>query len=119
MKETIFNLKFAWKYIKDQKLRLIGFMIAGILNIIISIIVPIFSAKIIISLTNNELRQVLYTSLVILLVEIIRNFTNYFERLFTQVVYRESFKKIQTNLGEEILKIENKCLDNNSSGVFI
>lgn len=119
MKETIFNLKFAWKYIKDQKTRLIGFMIAGILNIIISIIVPIFSAKIIISLTNNELRQVLYTSLVILLVEIIRNFTNYFERLFTQVVYRESFKKIQTNLGEEILKIENKCLDNNSSGVFI
>lgn len=119
MKETIFNLKFAWKYIKDQKPRLIGFMIAGILNIIISIIVPIFSAKIIISLTNNELRQVLYTSLVILLVEIIRNFTNYFERLFTQVVYRESFKKIQTNLGEEILKIENKCLDNNSSGVFI
>ena len=119
MKETIFNLKFAWKYIKDQKSRLISFVIASLLNVIISIIVPILSAKIIINLTSNELNQALYTSLVILAVGLIRNLTSYFERLFTQVVYREAFKKIQIHLGSEILKIENKCLDSNSSGVFI
>ena len=119
MKETIFNLKFAWKYIKDQKSRLISFVIASLLNVIISIIVPILSAKIIINLTSNELNQALYTSLVILAVGLIRNLTSYFERLFTQVVYRETFKKIQIHLGGEILKIENKCLDSNSSGVFI
>ena len=35
------------------------------------------------------------------------------------MIYRESFIKIQNDLGKEILKLENKVLDSNSSGVFI
>ena len=40
-------------------------------------------------------------------------------RLCAQRIYREGFKQVQIHLGEEILRIENKCLDANSSGVFI
>jgi ABC-type multidrug transport system fused ATPase/permease subunit len=36
-----------------------------------------------------------------------------------QRIHREGFKRIQIHLGQEILKIENKCLDASSSGVFI
>ena len=43
----------------------------------------------------------------------------FFTRYFSQIIYRETFIKIQTNLGEEILKLENECIDNYSSGVFI
>lgn len=119
MKETIFNIKFAWQYIKDQKLRLFGYAASSVFTIIISVILPILSAQIIVNLTSNKLQQVLYISLVILGIELTRNIFNYMARLCAQRIYREGFKQVQIHLGEEILRIENKCLDANSSGVFI
>lgn len=119
MKELIKNLKMAWIYAKDQKWKLVLYILFNIIGIGISVVVPILSANIIVSLTNNSLKQVLLISLVILLVEISRNIVHFFTRYFSQVIYRETFTKIQYNLGKEILKIENKCIDSNSSGVFI
>lgn len=119
MKELWSNLKFAWVYAKDLKVKLILYLLFNIATILISVVVPVLSAKIIVNLTANELKQVLFISLIIMGVEWFRNIANYFTRYFSQVIYRETFKKVQIHLGEEILKIENKCLDNNSSGVFI
>ena len=119
MKELINNLKFSWKYAKNQKFRLVLYILCNIVTIGISIIVPIFSAKIIVNLTNSEFKQLLFISIILLLVELTRNFMYFFTRYFSQIIYRETFIKIQTNLGEEILKLENECIDNYSSGVFI
>lgn len=119
MKELLENLKFAWKFAKNQKKRLILYIISNIINIIICIVVPILSANIIVSLTSNMFQQVLCISVVIMFIEWTRNITNYISRYFSQVIYRETFTKIQSRLGQEILHLENKCLDENSSGVFI
>lgn len=113
------NLKFAWKYSKDQKFKLIKYIICNIISIIISVIVPIFSAKIIIALTDNNFYQLILIAIVIFAVENLRNFIHYFARYYSQVIYRETFIKIQTDLGKQILKLENKSIDENSSGVFI
>lgn len=119
MKGLLENLKFAWKFAKNQKKRLILYIISNIINIIICIVVPILSANIIVSLTSNMFQQVLCISVVIMFIEWTRNITNYISRYFSQVIYRETFTKIQSRLGQEILHLENKCLDENSSGVFI
>ena len=119
MKEFISNLRFSWKYAKSQKARLLCFCLCNIINIIISIFVPILSAKIVINLTSNEFKQTILVALIIFIVESLRNIINYFTRYFSQVVYRETFTKIESDLGREILRLENRCLDSNSSGVFI
>jgi len=119
MKELVKNLKFAWQYTKNQKLKLISFIFINLLTIVIGVVLPILSARQIVELTNNSLEQLALTTLVILGVEMTRNVLNYIARIFTQIIHRETFKEIQIVLGEEILKIENKCLDNNSSGIFI
>ncbi len=119
MKELKKNLHFAWKYAKYQKKNLFFLIFCNFLSIVISVIVPIFSAKIIVKLTANELYQVIMISLIILLIELTSNVVHYFRRNLSSVVYRETFKKIQIDLGREILKLENKCLDETSSGVFI
>lgn len=119
MKELWTNLKFAWVYAKDQKVLLIKYIIANVLNIIISLVVPILSAKIIIHLTENNFYQLILMSVAIFIIENIRNLVNYNARYYAQVIYRETFTKIQTDLGKNILKLENKVIDNNSSGVFI
>lgn len=119
MKELWANLKFAWFYAKEQKGLLIKYIIANVLNIIISLVVPILSAKIIIYLTENNFYQLILMSVAIFIIENIRNLVNYNARHYSQVIYRETFTKIQTDLGKNILKLENKVIDSNSSGVFI
>ena len=119
MKETIKNLKFAWKYAKGQKKNIILYLIFNVLLMIISIIVPIISAQIIIHLTNSELTRLFYLALVIFIVEITRNIIRTFATKNIQIIYRETFTKIQTSLGSEILKINNQTLNKHGSGVFI
>ena len=119
MKEFNKNLGLSWKYAKKQKGKIILYMLCNLIVILISIFLPILSARIIVDLTSNKFKQVLYISLVILAIELLRNVVNYGVRYFSQVIYRETFTDIQSALGKEILKLENKCIDANSSGVFI
>lgn len=119
MKELWDNLKFAWKYAREQKRRLILFILFNFIAIAISIVVPVISARIIIDLTNSMFMQLIVMSFVLMGVEILRNFVNFTTAYFSQVIYRETFTKIQSSLGAEILRLENKALDDNSSGVFI
>lgn len=55
----------------------------------------------------------------IFLVEVLRNIVNCITSYCSQIIYRETFTKIQTALGENILTLSNRAIDNNSSGVFI
>ena len=118
--ETFFsNLKKAWIYGKTQKKFIIGYIIFNIIFVFINLFVPILSAKSIVELTSNKLKQVIYIGLIILVVELLRNFANYITGYFRQQIYRETYSKLETTLGAEILKIENQNLDEKGSGLFI
>ena len=119
MKELWNNLKFVWVYAKDQKKRLFLYDLCNVIAITFSIIVPILSARIIVHLTSNQLYQVLAISLVLLIFNIVGQLVHTLARYCSQKIYRETFTKIQSALGREILKLENQCIDNHSSGVFI
>lgn len=119
MKELINNLKYAWKYVKNQKKYLFLYLIINIFLIAISIIIPILSAKIIVELTNNKFYELILIAITIFMVENIRSIAHYFQSKFAQIIYRETFIKVQTELGKNILELENSVIDKNSSGVFI
>lgn len=119
MKEFIKNLKFVWIYAKGQKFTLIKYIITFIISIIISLVIPILTAKRIIYLTDNNFTQLLVMAVTIFLIEIFQNFTNYFQRTYSQKIYRTTFTNFQIDLGKNILKLHNKSLEENSSGVFI
>ena len=106
MKELWNNLKFAWKYAKDQKIRLIFYILFNCVAVAISIGVPIISAQVIINLTNSKFTQLLIMSAILMGVEVLRNFVNFATAYFSQVIYRETFTKIQSDLGKEILRLE-------------
>ncbi len=119
MKEFLKNIKKAWKYGKNQKKYIIGYIAFNVVFIFINLFVPILSAKIIVSLTSNQFKQVLFIGTVILIVEIFRNTAYYATSYFRHRIFRETFNEIEISLGTEILKIENSCLDENGSGLFI
>ena len=60
MKETVKNFKNLWPFLKDHKFRLFIILFLNLLNIIISVIVPIINAQMIIKLTSNLMEQLLW-----------------------------------------------------------
>lgn len=119
MKEFFNNLKFVWKYAKDCKKEMLLFVFLNLIYIIFSVIIPVLSAYIIVSLTNSEFRQVMFIAVVILISYLVQFVVDYFIRYFNHITYRETLKEIGSDLAREVLKLSNKSIDENSSGVFI
>lgn len=119
MKELLKNLKFAWKYAKDQKKKLWLLIIINIVQIVISIVAPILSAKVVISLTSNEYMEILLISVLMFMLDTINRIISYFSRIITIKIYRNILSRLEIDLGNNVLKLENACLDEYGSGVFI
>ena len=99
MKDLFKNLKFAWKYTRGVRLKLFFFVLFCIIQVGISIFVPIISANIIVNLTNNLLIQVLNLSIVLLFTDFLINIVVFLNHLFSRKVYCDVFIKIQSVLG--------------------
>ena len=119
MKELFKNLKFVWNYTKNEKGKLIILTIINIIQIIISVIFPILSARVVVSLTTNEYFRILLIAIIILILDSIYNCLSYFVRIITIKIHREVLSKLEVDLGKNVLKLENTSLDKNGSGVFI
>lgn len=117
--ELVNNLKFVWKYAKSQKYNLIIFIFSSIIKIIISVLGPILSAKIIIELTSNNYTQIILVAFVIMLFESVYNLFDYIGRRCSLSVYRKVLSLLETDLAKSVLKLQNNCLDENGNGVFI
>lgn len=119
MKEFIGNLKFTWNYVKEQRKYLIIIIMAYLFSIANSILFPLLSAKIIIELTSNNYVQIFAIALIIFVVELLDNFTNFIKYYYSSKMQKNVLFKIGVDVGRNILKIENSCLEKNGNGVFI
>jgi ABC-type multidrug transport system fused ATPase/permease subunit len=119
MREFKKNLKFVWKYSNSERKRIVIYCILSLFDIVVSIIYPIVSAKIIVNLTDSNIKQFIYTGAVLVSVYLIGDITTYFKSKLYEKIFRQIYINIQSNLGAEILKLNNKTLEENGSGVFI
>lgn len=119
MKETIKNIKKVYQYGKEYKKNLIEMIIAVISSTIIGIIVPLLTAKQIVYFTSSLWQQLLIISLVIFAVQAYISFAAmFFTRRNSRYFQRGTMKNLQMKLGKEVLKINQKDLESNSSGMF-
>ena len=77
------------------------------------------STKIIISLTSNNFIQIILIALAMSVIVGISNLMHYLSRRSALKVYRNTLSILEINLGRNVLKLENECLDKNGNGVFI
>ena len=113
------NLKSTYKYAKKGRKYLGWFMITNIILTIISIIIPIFSAQRIIALTSGFYQKLLGIIVLIFIVEIMNNIVRYFSNYSYNRFFYDVRRNLQLELARETLRIEQRELNNNSSGVFI
>ena len=119
MKEFIKNLKFTWNYAKNSKKSMIVFAISHIIQIILNVVAPLLSAKIVIELTTNNYTRILIIAIILFITDYLFDITMYISRILGSKIYRETMTNIEYDLGKNILKLDNKCLDKNTSGLFI
>ena len=119
MKEFLKNLKFIWKYVKNEKKDINIFLISNILRIVSLIILPILSARIIIELTTNNYLQILLIAFAILIVDGLSSLFEYLNRVTSANIYRKALTALESDISKEVLKLDNKSLEDNGTGVFI
>ena len=119
MREFLKNLKNVWQYARGERKKILLYILISIFQIIASIVIPFISAKEIVSLTSNKIDQFIFIGLVLVMVSLVGDTLDYFKRLLYQKIFRNIYINIQTSLGLEILKINNKVLEENGSGLFI
>ena len=119
MKNLFKNLKFSWNYVKNDKKYLFIIAFVNIIDILLNVIIPILSAKIIIELTSNNFERIIIIAIMIFIVHFMTSIVRSTARLLSTKLYRNTLSKIEVDLGSNVLKLENNCLDSNSSGVFI
>ncbi len=117
--ELIQNLKKVWKYVKNQKIQFIIYTFLNLATSIIRIIIPILSAKLVVQITDKVYEQIFLMSLAIFLFYMLNNIFNLISLYCQRYIYQMISRQLQRNLGKEMLKLENKSLDSNSSGTFI
>ena len=65
VKEFIRNIKFVWRYTNGDRFKIMMLLISNIVFIGIGIVFPLLSAKMIVSLTDNEFVRLLFIALII------------------------------------------------------
>ena len=86
-------IKKTWEFMKDSKKTLVGYLFTSILEGIIGIILPIFSAKIILNITDGTMQQLLYTAITVLVIELVLYLGFYYKGFLYQKAHCRTWRK--------------------------
>lgn len=117
--EFLKNLKYVWSYSKSEYKKIILYILMGIVSIVMSLISPIIFARLVVNLTQNKIKQFIYMIIIVNIIYIFEDFINYFKSIIYDKIFVNIYTKIQVDLGREILKLNNKTLEEKNSGIFI
>lgn len=113
------NAKKMWKYIKDSKNNMIGYALVSIVEAAFGAIMPFVGAKVILNLTNGVINQLLLSSALVLLLDLLAFIATFFKEYLWQKIYKKTIINLQADVAKEILELEVKEIDKNNSGLFI
>lgn len=112
------NLIFYFKHIKKTKFLAFFGIFCQFINIFISIIVPVFTGKIIDSFSKNTFYNIFCICIVYLFLRILHALIAYVCNIFFNKVYNESLVNLSNDIANSVLKSSQIELENNITGVF-
>ena len=113
------HIKKLFKYLDGCKRFVVGYIIVALIEAILGVVIPIFSAKRLVYLTDSLMNQLLLASIIVALLNLIQIISNCFKSLFYKRINLCSTINIQNELARQILLVETSEVDKVSSGLFI
>ena len=118
-KELKTNLKMSWYFVRKEKFYFIVLILLAILLAVISFIIPLFSAKLLLKLTDGLLKDLLLVAVIIFFIEVLRNIILYFFNRIFELYSIKATTNAQIKMFEETLKIKTAVIEDNTTGMFI
>ncbi|MFC2511118.1 MAG: ABC transporter ATP-binding protein [Candidatus Nanoperiomorbus sp.] len=113
------NLRRTARYTKSSRKYVIIYIAFGLIEIPVSVIIPMLAAQRILDLTSNHLDQLLYTSLAVCGVGLFQNILNYIDQYVYVKLFIQIMTKLRMELTREALKLEVREIDKATTGLFI
>ena len=113
------NLRFTWNYTKGQRKELFLAIAAQIVTVVMKVVVPIVSAKVIVAYVNGAVEQIVLTALVLMAVNMVTDFFTFVCNRLYNVVYNKTLTALESDLVHEVLRITTGCLNEKGTGLFI
>lgn len=119
MKETIKNLKKVFKIANEYRKYFVFILITSIIQMIVGIVLPLYTAKQIVLFSENIYEELLYSSIMVLVISIINEINSFIMGIACRKFRMGTIKNLQMKLGTEILKIRETDIQKNGTGTFI
>ena len=112
------NARFVLSYMMRNKKSFSCGVLLRLLNMGLTIIQPILSARIIVAYSGSEINKVIQIALLILGVTALSSLVDYFASRTLRVCYNTMVRDLRHDLTENVLQIKTSCVEENGSGVF-
>lgn len=119
MKKTIENLKKVFQISGEYRKYFIGIIFTSIVQMIVGIVLPLYTAKQIVLFSENVYEELILASVMVLVVSLINEINNFIMGIACRRFRMGTIKNIQMKLGTEILKIREQDIQTNGTGTFI
>jgi len=119
IKDIFRNIKRSWRFVKKEKKRLFVCLFFSLLLCGMSVFVPFFSAKMLLTITDGLFGVLLGISLLVMILEMCKHLFHYLYNIIFGKYLLNVTLALQTEIAKETLKLEVSELDKKSSGVFI
>lgn len=119
MKETIKNLQKVFKIANEYRKYFIVILTTSVIQLIIGIILPLYTAKQIVLFTDNIYEELIFASMMVLMINLLNELNSFIMARACRRFRLGTIKNLQMKLGTEILKIREKDIQKNGTGTFI
>ena len=113
------NLSFAWGYTRPNKTYLFAAVILQLMSVVLLIVAPILSAKIIVEFTDKASGQIILTACMLFAVNLASQAIISGANLAYNALYNRTLTRLETDISAKVLHITNQCFCNNGTGLFI
>lgn len=113
------NYKFAWKYVRKYKKVLFLSIGIQLVSVILGVVAPVLSAKVVVNYMDNQVHQVMVVAGVMLVVQLFKNMFLVMSNNGYNKVYSATLSSLEDDLVKEALHIKNQCMEEKGSGLFI
>lgn len=113
------NIRMSWKYMKGQRSVFVLAVLSQLISVALNIAAPILSARVITQFDTNASSKLLMTALALLGVRAVTDFALFVSNYSYNRVYNQTLSNLEKDLVNSVLEIENECMDENGTGLFI
>ena len=106
VKDIFRNIKRSWRFVKKEKKRLFVLLFFSLVMCVMSVIAPVFSAKMLLSITDGLFGVLLGVAFFVLILEFVKHFLHYtYNMIFGRYLLNITLA-LQSEIAEETLKLE-------------